>query len=266
MCIRDRLFVVDSAPSRPNRTCRKKPSATATTTRSSSSTVQYLAPDGNLTGNARILRSSRSHGGPVNNYQPRAPHPGRPAVKPQQHDVQATSCNTQLTPGEGMRIGEALGLRHEDLNIAEPRVSIVARDNDNRARAKGGRSRFIPASGELIRLYADYLNGEYGPLDSDYVFVNLWGRPHGRPLTYPAVYDLVGRLRRRTGIGFGPHWFRHTYATWLLRRGAGMESVKELLGHASITTTVDTYGHLTIEDARATLEAAGWFTGSEVRL
>ena len=45
-----------------------------------------------------------------------------------------------------------------------------------------------------------------------------------------------------------------------------MESVKELLGHASITTTVDTYGHLTVEDARQTLEAAGWFTGREVRL
>lgn len=166
----------------------------------------------------------------------------------------------------GLRIGEALGLRHEDVNIAEPQVAVVARDNDNRARAKGGRSRFIPASGQLMRLYADYLNLEYGSLDSDYVFVNLWGRPHGRPLTYPAVYDLVGRLRRRTGIPFGPHWFRHTYATWLLRRGAGMESVKELLGHASITTTVDTYGHLTVEDARATLEAAGWFTGNEVRL
>lgn len=59
---------------------------------------------------------------------------------------------------------------------------------------------------------------------------------------------------------------RHTYATWLLRKGAGMESVKELLGHASITTTMDTYGHLTVEDARRTLEAAGWFTGREVRL
>jgi len=59
---------------------------------------------------------------------------------------------------------------------------------------------------------------------------------------------------------------RRTYATWLLRRGAGTESVKERLGHASITTTVDTYGHLTIEDARATLEAAGWFTGTEVQL
>ena len=50
-----------------------------------------------------------------------------------------------------------------------------------------------------------------------------------------------------------------------LRRGAGMESVKQLLGHASITTTIDTYGHLTVEDARATLQDAGWFTGREVR-
>ena len=166
----------------------------------------------------------------------------------------------------GIRVGEALGLRHEDLAIAERQVTVVPRENDNRARAKAGRSRVVPASAELMRLYADYLNREYGALDSDYVFVNLWGRPQGRPWSYPAVYDLVGRLRQRTGVDFGPHHFRHTYATWLLRRGAGMESVKELLGHASIATTVDTYGHLTVEDARATLEAAGWFTGGEVRL
>jgi len=166
----------------------------------------------------------------------------------------------------GVRIGEALGLRHEDLLIAERQLIVVPRRNDNRARAKGGRSRTIPASVELMRLYSDYLNAEYGALDSDYVFVNLWGGRHGQPLNYPAVYDLVRRLRASTSIGFGPHLFRHTYATWLLRRGAGMESVKELLGHASITTTIDTYGHLNIEDARRTLEAAGWFTGREVQL
>jgi integrase/recombinase XerD len=88
----------------------------------------------------------------------------------------------------GVRIGEALGLRHEDLDIAEPRVAVVARANDNRARAKAGRSRFIPASGELMRLYADYLNAEYGALDSDYVFVNLWGPPARTPA------DLSGGL------------------------------------------------------------------------
>ncbi|HEX9498297.1 MAG TPA: tyrosine-type recombinase/integrase, partial [Mycobacterium sp.] len=164
----------------------------------------------------------------------------------------------------GVRVGEALGLRHEDIAIAEKTITITARDNDNRARAKTG-SRMIPVGPELMRLYADYLNREYGALDSDYVFVNLWSAPVGRPWSYSAVYDLVRRLRMRTGIEFGPHLFRHTYATWLLRRGAGMESVKGLLGHASVATTIDTYGHLTVEDARTTLAAAGWFTGREVR-
>ena len=166
----------------------------------------------------------------------------------------------------GLRIGEALGLRHEDMGIAERAVTVTPRPNDNRARAKAGISRTVPASTELMRLYADYLAREYGSLDSDYVFVNLWSRPYGRPWTYAAVYDLVLRLRERTGIDFVPHEYRHTYATWLLRRGAGMETVKECLGHASITTTIDTYGHLTVEDARQMLEAAGWFTGREVQL
>jgi len=166
----------------------------------------------------------------------------------------------------GVRIGEALGLRHEDMGIAERAVTVTPRPNDNRARAKAGISRTVPASAELMRLYADYLTREYGSLDSDYVFVNLWSQPHGRPWTYAAVYDLVLRLRRRTGIDFEPHQWRHTYATWLLRRGAGMESVKKLLGHSSITTTIDAYSHLTVEDARKTLEAAGWFTGREVQL
>ncbi len=167
----------------------------------------------------------------------------------------------------GLRIGEALGLRHEDLVIAERQVVVMPRRNDNRARAKSGRPRTVPASAELMRLYADYLNGEYGALDSDYVFVNLWGRPARAPAgpIRPSMTWSSGCAGAPESPS-GPHHFRHTYATWLLRRGAGMESVKELLGHASITTTIDTYGHLTVEDARATLEAAGWFTGREVRL
>jgi site-specific recombinase XerD len=93
----------------------------------------------------------------------------------------------------GCRIGEALGLRHEDIAAAEREIAIQPRVNDNGARSKSANLRSVPVSAELVRLYADYLHGEYGELDSDYVFVNLFGRHHGRPLGYPAVYDLVRR-------------------------------------------------------------------------
>jgi integrase len=166
----------------------------------------------------------------------------------------------------GIRAGEALGLRHEDIAAAEREVTVRPRTNDNGARVKSRASRTIPVSAGLVRLYADYLHGEYGDLDSDYVFVNLWGRPRGHPLTYTAVYDLVRRLRRRTGIDFDLHWYRHTAATRLLRDGVPIEVVSRILGHAGLSTTLDVYGHLTAEDARAALDAAGWFTGRDVRL
>jgi len=166
----------------------------------------------------------------------------------------------------GMRIGEALGLRHEDWAAAEREVTVVPRENDNGARSKSSQPRTIPASAELFRLYADYMHGEYGDLDSDYVFVNLWAEPRGHPLSYPAAYDLVRRLRQRAQLDFDPHWFRHSYATRLLRAGAPVEVVSRLLGHASVATTDGVYGHLSSEDARRALEKAGWFSNKAVRL
>lgn len=166
----------------------------------------------------------------------------------------------------GMRIGEALGLRHDDLSVAEREVRIVPRNNENGARTKGGRPRTLPVSGQLLRLYADYLQLEYGDLDNDYVFVNLWGGRVGHAMSYRTVYDLVLRIRYRTGLEFDPHWFRHTAATRMLRDSVPLEVVSALLGHASITTTMNIYGHLTAEDARTALEKAGWFDGVGVQL
>jgi integrase/recombinase XerD len=45
-----------------------------------------------------------------------------------------------------------------------------------------------------------------------------------------------------------------------------VEVVSKILGHVSVTTTTETYGHLTAEDARRALERAGFFTGTEVSL
>jgi integrase len=51
-----------------------------------------------------------------------------------------------------------------------------------------------------------------------------------------------------------------------LRDRVPIEVVSGLLGHASITTTLTIYGHLSAEDARKALEAAGWLSGSQVSL
>jgi integrase/recombinase XerD len=163
----------------------------------------------------------------------------------------------------GCRAGEVLGLRHEDIAAAECEITVMPRENANGARAKSG-TRTVPVDPELIRLYADYLHEEYGDLDSDYVFVNIWAEPRGQAWSYQAAYDLVLRLRARTGLDFDPHWLRHSAATRWLRDGVSIEVVSKLLGHSSVTTTSAVYGHLTVEDARAALEKAGWLAGREV--
>ncbi|MPY85978.1 MAG: tyrosine-type recombinase/integrase, partial [Actinophytocola sp.] len=85
----------------------------------------------------------------------------------------------------GVRIGEALGLRHEDVAAAEREITVVPRINHNGARSKSWQPRTIPVSAGLIRIYGDYLHAEYRDLDSDYVFTNLFAEPRGQALSYP---------------------------------------------------------------------------------
>lgn len=158
----------------------------------------------------------------------------------------------------GMRIGQALGLRHADFVSRRCEVTIVPRDdNANGARAKTRTPVTLPVSTPLVRLYSDYMHTEFGEFDSDYVFINLWGEPAGRPLRYQTVAKLVDRLRTATGIAFTPHLLRHTRATELIRGGVPIEIVSKMLTHRSVTTTCDTYLHLSVEDVRAELVRAG---------
>ena len=76
-------------------------------------------------------------------------------------------------------------------------------------------------------------------------------------MTYAAVHQLVGRIRRRTGIDFTLHMLRHTHATELIRSGVAIEVVARLLTHRSSTTTSQIYVHLDVADVRAALQRAG---------
>jgi len=162
----------------------------------------------------------------------------------------------------GMRIGQALGLRHSDISVENGKISIIPRDdNANGMRAKTRSAYIVPAKTDLMQLYTDYLIEDLNALEvdhfPDYIFVNLWDGEIGRPMTYETVMSLFRRLRKKTGIQVTPHMFRHTRATeWIRDDKLPLSTVSPLLGHKSIQTTQDIYVHLTPEDLRKELEDA----------
>ena len=166
----------------------------------------------------------------------------------------------------GMRAGQALGLRHADFVSRKREVHIVPRaGNANGARAKLRSAAVVPVSVPLVRLYSEYMHVEYGGIDSDYVFVNLFGGRVGAAMTYPAVHQLIGRIAARTGISFTAHVLRHSHATDMVRRGVPIEVVARLLTHRSSTTTSQVYVHLGAADIREALTRAGVWHEEEAR-
>ncbi len=160
----------------------------------------------------------------------------------------------------GIRIGQALGLKHEDVSVEDGTIHIVPREeNPNGARAKTRTAYTIPVDERLMQLYTDYLIEDLGALESDslpdYVFVNLWGGELGRPMTYEAVRSLVKHLCTRANVRFTPHMLRHTRATiWLKEDKLSPATVARLLGHSSVQTTQDIYLELTPADLRRALK------------
>lgn len=155
----------------------------------------------------------------------------------------------------GLRIGEALGLRHEDIvSEGKNEIRVVERfDNFNSVRAKSG-ERTVHVGIDLIRLYSDYLIEEYPEdIDSDYVFVSIWSHTteKGQPMTYGNASGLFRRLAKKTDIEVTAHLLRHTHATELIRDGWDAARVQKRLGHADVQTTINTYVHLLDEDMRA---------------
>ena len=165
----------------------------------------------------------------------------------------------------GMRVGQALGLRHADFVSRDRVVWIVPRtDNVNGARAKLRSPVTVPVTAALVRCYSDYMYAEYGDIDSDYVFVNLWGGRIGAPMTYASAHELAARVTASTGVEFTLHMLRHTHATELIRSGVAIEVVARLLTHQSSTTTSQIYVHLDAADVREALHRAGVWPRAEV--
>lgn len=145
----------------------------------------------------------------------------------------------------GLRIGEALSLRLEDIITWDNEIKIVPRDETlNETYIKNKKERIIHVTRELMGLYTNYLVHEYcEELNHDYVFINLRGQNIGQPLKYHSVADLVKRISKRTGIDFNLHQLRHSHATDLINNGWDESYVQKRLGHAHVQTTRQFYVH-----------------------
>jgi integrase/recombinase XerD len=173
------------------------------------------------------------------------------------------ACQTQrdrflltLLYQTGMRIGQALGLQHQDIESWHNLIRVVPRmDNANLARAKTFNPYTVHVSETLMAQYSQYLVEEYPPaLDTEYVFVMLTGERKGRPLTYQAVRSLFKRLGQKTGITTHPHSLRHTHITELVQQGVDLTVIQKRVGHQSLQTTIQTYTHLTDADMEKELK------------
>ena len=189
----------------------------------------------------------------------------------------------ELLAESGLRLGEALGLRHCDWTAGcgdTPFIEVVPRENPHGVRVKGMRHRKVFISDRLERLYGEYVwlvsdaawaHGR--DLEDDwYVFVNLAREPRFGPMRPETVYERVRRVKLKLGdaaqTDWTPHWFRHTHATALLLCGAKHHVVMRRLGHADIQTTMSLYGWVTEEaELRSVADwqryAEGWRTQVE---
>ena len=138
----------------------------------------------------------------------------------------------------GMRLSELVGLKEGGVDSGNRTIKVLG---------KGNKERVIPVNGVLaaaIEEYAGKKRAELEAPDTEFLLVSRKGKKLYPKYVYRVVHDYLAQI---TTIGQkSPHVLRHTFATHLMNAGAELNSVKELLGHASLAAT-QVYTHNTIE-------------------
>ena len=134
----------------------------------------------------------------------------------------------ELIYSAGLRVSEAAGLNLRDISFPEGVV---------RVRGKGGRERLVPFGGEAALWLKRYLEESRPALAKSAGIQALFLGRTGRRLSRKGMWRNYAKLALPLGAGTRIHALRHSYATELLKGGADLRSVQELLGHADLATT-----------------------------
>jgi tyrosine recombinase XerC len=148
----------------------------------------------------------------------------------------------ELFYSTGIRESELLGLSLSGVYLSKSMIKVFG---------KGSKERIVPVGSKAINVLERYLkrrnelfSNETDEEDKKIVFLTN----HGKKFYRTGIYNIV---KFYLSIAYGgekcsPHVLRHTFATHLLDRGADIESVKQMLGHSSLSTT-QIYTHVSVE-------------------
>ncbi len=142
----------------------------------------------------------------------------------------------------GLRVTELVNLKKSDVFEEEKFI---------RVHGKGNKERLVPISGKALKeidlWYLDRNLMNIKPGEEDYVFLNR----RGAHLTRTMILIIIKNTALDAGIKktISPHTLRHSFATALLKGGADLRVIQDLLGHENIGTT-EVYTHLETSDLR----------------
>ncbi len=156
----------------------------------------------------------------------------------------------ELLYATGLRVTELVSLNLES-------ISLDSRSPTVRCMGKGAKERTIPIHEQAVGALVGYLNAGRPRLVKVKKQRALFLNRRGERLTRQGFWLLLKQYARNLGIEeeVTPHTIRHSFATHMLRGGASIRSVQELLGHANISTTQQ-YTKITDEHVRQVYDQA----------
>jgi integrase/recombinase XerC len=151
--------------------------------------------------------------------------------------------------GTGIRLSELLGITTADVDVAARMVRVTG---------KGDKQRLVPLNPSLLLVLDKYntaRTAEFGPSATSSPLLRT---DKGEPLYEKLVYRTVKKYLSQISTSMAhqhPHALRHAFATHLLGKGADLNAIKELLGHASLAAT-QVYTHLSVDRLKSVFEQA----------
>lgn len=141
----------------------------------------------------------------------------------------------ELMYSTGVRVSELINISIYDIDLTEDSVRIFG---------KGSKERIVPLGDMALDSLKDYLKIRKEMLkkeNNDFLFLNN----HGKKLTRQGFFKIIKNIAKEKDIKteFSPHTLRHSFASHLLKYGADLRSIQELLGHSDLSTT-QIYTHI----------------------